>query len=355
MTPRRHATDRAAGRGLAALSLGLLTIGAGRAAQARPNTDIVRLVNGDQATCEIVDMESGHLTARTANFGTVDIEWTDIQGLISTQRFEVERVDGTRLTGTFDLGDKPETLLLRMSDEEWVQVPFVEVIAIRQLGSSIWSSRRGRLNLGLDYAQANEDTQFSFDGDLTFQGRRFRWTNTAVSSISDDASSDRRQRDNLTSTFDIVINKRFEWLGRGMYESNDDLELDRRWTVSGGLVYLPWRSPRGRAGILGGVAESTENYRDEPSHAVTYGVLGVLGEYHRFGDYGTVFSGEITFLPVLSGGNRYRVEFRGSLSQKIASDFNIAISPYYSLDSEPPNPGVNDEDWGWISSVGWRF
>ncbi len=355
MTPRRHGTGPAARGRLAALFLALVTIATARAMQARPNTDIVRLLNGDQATCEIVDMESGYLTARTANFGTVEIEWTDISGLISTQRFEVELLDGTRLHGHFDLGDKPETLLLRMSDEEWRQIPLADIIALRQLGASIWSSRRGHINLGLDYAQANEDVQFSFDGDLTFQGRVFRWTNTAVSSISDDADSDRRQRDNVTSQLEIVINKRFEWLGRSMYESNDDLELDRRITVSGGIIYLPWRSSRGRFGVVGGVAESTENYRDEPSRSVTYGVVAVTGEYHRFGDYGTVFSTELTYLPVLSGGSRYRIEFRASVSQKIASDFNIAISPYYSLDSEPPNPGVNDEDWGWISSIGWRF
>ena len=56
------------------------------------------------------------------------------------------RIDATDLVyhGHFDIGEQPETLLLRSSDEEWVVIPFPEVIAIRQLGSSVWSSRRGR-------------------------------------------------------------------------------------------------------------------------------------------------------------------------------------------------------------------
>ena len=53
--------------------------------------------------------------------------------------------------------------------------------------------------------------------------------------------------------------------------------------------------------------------------------------------------------------SRHRVEARGSLTQKIASNFNISISPYYSYDSRTPLEGVENEDWGFISSVGWTF
>ena len=59
--------------------------------------------------------------------------------------------------------------------------------------------------------------------------------------------------------------------------------------------------------------------------------------------------------PALTGPNRYRIELQGTFTQKIASDFNFSVSPYYSYDSRTPIEGIENEDWGWIASVGWIF
>ena len=97
-------------------------------------------------------------------------------------------------------------------------------------------------------------------------------------------------------------------------------------------------------------------YRGETSSESVTGAVALLnGEYHRFGKFGTVASFELAYIPVLTGESRYRIEATASLSQELVRDFNIAVSPYYSFDSRPPRPTLNDEDWGWISSVGWTF
>jgi len=332
----------------------LCALGCVSAARAWERTDTLLMRSGDRITCEIVKLEGGYLTARTLDFGTVTIEWTDIAGLISTHLFEVERTDGARLTGHFD-SEQPGVLTMRtMVEEGWIAIPFDQVIAIRQVGTSIWSSRRGHINFGLDFAHADQDTDFSLDAELTFQGRRFTWKNTATSSISDDGSSDRRERDNVVGQLEIPAGVRFAWMGRGSYERNDDLGLDLRLTAAVAALWLPLRGEHGRMGLGLGVAEAEENYTGIPRSTVTSGMVILAGEYHRFGSYGTTLGMELVYLPTFSE-NRYRVEMRASLSQKIAGDLNIAFSPYYSSDSHPPSPAVADEDWGWISSIGWRF
>jgi hypothetical protein len=332
----------------------LLALALSSAARGWERTDTLLMKSGDRVTCEIVSLAGGYLTARTLDFGTVSIEWTDVAGLISTHIFEVERADGVRFTGHFD-SQAPSVLAMRtMVEEGWISIPFDQVISIRQVGTSIWSSRRGHINLGLDFAHADQDTDFSLDAELTFQGRRFTWKNTATSSISDDGSSDRRERDNVVGQLEIPAGVRFAWMGRGSYERNDDLGLEQRLSAAVAALWLPLRGAHGRMGLGLGVAEADESYTGIPHSTVTSGMVILAGEYHRFGSYGTTFGMEIVYLPTFSE-NRYRIEMRASLSQKIAGDLNIAISPYYSSDSHPPSPAVADEDWGWISSIGWRF
>jgi hypothetical protein len=337
----------------AALAFFLL---AASAVSARDRIDVVKLVKGDRITCEIVKLESGYLTVRTASFGTVDIEWTDVTALISIQLFDIERSDGVRFHGHFDEGVVPGTLLLRQGDEEMFAIPHSDVFSIRQLGASIWRSRRGHLNAGLDYTHASDESKFSLDAELTFQGRRFRFKNSLTSSVSDDAESERRERTSAESGLEIPLGKRFALITRASYNRNDELDLDSRINVAGAAVWIPWRGARGRYFLGAGAVQSEERYRGETSsHAVTGAVALTGGEYHRFGKYGTVASFEIAYIPVLTGESRYRIEAAASFSQELVHDFNFAVSPYYSFDSRPPRPSLNDEDWGWISSVGWTF
>jgi hypothetical protein len=346
------------GSGLASRAglLALLALLSASAASARDRIDVVKLVNGDQITCEIVQLESGYLTVRTASFGTVEIEWTDVEALISIQLFDIERSDGVRFQGRFDEGVVQGTLLLRQGDEELFAIPHADVFSIRQLGASIWRSRRGHLNAGLDYTHASDESKFSLDAELTFQGKRFRFKNTLTSSISDDAASDRRERTTAESGLEIPLGKLFALVTRASYNRNDELDLDSRINVAGAAIWIPWRGARGRYWLGAGAVQSEERYRGEPSgHSVTGAVALTGGEYHRFGKYGTVASIELAYIPILTGESRYRIEATASFSQELVRDFNFAVSPYYSFDSRPPRPTLNDEDWGWISSLGWTF
>ena len=325
-------------------------------AAARDRIDVVELLNGGRVFCEIITFEFGILSARTLGLGNVRIEWSDVATLASTQLFDVELDDGTRLSGQLEVGAAPRILVVKTSDEERIEVPFERVFNIRQLGASIWRTRRGRLNVGLDYAHASESSDFSLDGEITFQGKRFGWTSSGTASIYDDSSRERREREELLTQIEVAVGRRFEWIGRGSFQRNDDLDLDSRYNAIAAFVWLPVRAGD-KTFLLGvGVGQSEERYRGEPeSRGVTGGVLYTGFEYHRFGTYGTTGRLELVLLPMLTGPSRHRIEFRSSLTQKFTNHFNFTISPYYSFDSRPPRATAESEDWGWIASVGWNI
>jgi hypothetical protein len=326
-------------------------------ASARPRIDLVLLGQGDRVTGEIIRLEGATLSVRTLAFGTVDVDWPDVIGLVSIQLFEVERADGVRFVGSLDTGESGGVLVVRPRQEaEAVAIPLEQVVGIDQLGTNLWTSRRGYVDLGWTFAQANTDTSLSVGAELALHGKRFRWTNTLSGSLSDDANNEQRQREVLQSMLEVPIGKRFALLGTAQHERNDDLGLVARDGVSGVVAWLPVNGPRGRVVLGPGVAESRESYAERAeTSVVTSGAFLLAGEYHRFGRFGTRAELSLLWLPVVSGPDRNRVEARAALRQKMGNQFTLALSPYYSYDSQPPVASAPTEDWGWQTTIGWTF
>jgi hypothetical protein len=326
-------------------------------ARARERIDLVQLVGGDRITGEIIRLESANLSVRTRLMGTVDIDWPDVVGLVSIQYFEVERADGLRVRGGLDVADAGGALVVRRGPEtEPVVIPFAEVVGIDQLGSNLWRGRRGHVDLGWTFAQADSDSNLSIDAELALKVRRWRWVSSLSTTVSDDDDTDRDRRDQLQSALEIPISRRTELVAWAQHERNDDLDLRARDTLAGAFFWLPVNGPRGRLAFGPGLAESRESYFSlEDESTVASGLLAFWGEYHRFGSFGTKVSIGISWLPVFSGPDRDRVEAWATFRQKLGSNFTFSVNPYYSYDSLPPTASAPGEDWGWTSAIGWDF
>src|ERR1022692_1567547 len=76
-------------------------------ALARPKTDTVTLVNGNDITCEIRSLRRDVLTAKTDSLSTVAIRWQDVTRVRSEVPFEIILTDGStrsRPSTTFSSG-----------------------------------------------------------------------------------------------------------------------------------------------------------------------------------------------------------------------------------------------------------
>jgi uncharacterized protein DUF481 len=352
-----HAVDAGTAARAAKLCAALLALlGVASPLAARDRVDVAALTNGDRVTCEIVYLRSSTLHVRTAELGTVDVDWPVVAALVSPQLFEVELVDGRRIPGSFAASPQEGHLGIRTTGADVEQVPLANVVGIVQLGKRFWRGGRGYLNLGLDYASSAQDLQLSVGAQLELKGPRLRSTTSVSATVSDDADTERRIRADLSWALEIPAGTRWALVGTGKLERNDDLGLDGRLSASATAMWIAQRGVRGRWGIGGGVNGSQERYAETSSgDTVAAGLVTVLGDYDRFGPLGTHASGAVVYLPMLNGPNRYRVEVRGHLRQKITSNFTFDLSPYYTYDSRPPRATLANEDWGLVSSIGWTF
>lgn len=332
----------------------LALLGAASPLLARGRVDIVDLTNGDHVTCEIIYMKSRSLHVRTVTMGTVAIDWPDVAAMVSPQLFEVELTDGSRLTGTLTTTEKGR---LGIRTESGVlSYRFEDVATIIQLGKRLWENRRGYLDVGFDFASAEEDLSLSLGAQLQLSGPRTRSITTFSGSISDTAQTEQRQRDDLQEALQFPLGRHWVLVGTGLYQHNDDLGLDSRLTASGAAIWIPKRWPSGYWGVGAGMAQSSERYAGEPtSTSTTAGLIDLLADYDRFGAFGTQLTLDALYLPILTGPPRHRVELRSTFRQKITHDFTFAVSPYYSYDSNPPNGTLRHQDWGMSSSIGWTF
>ena len=326
------------------------------AAGARERNDVIMLKGGDRIACEIIELESAVLSLRTPAFGTVSVDWPDVTGLLSIQRFEVRRSDGTRLIGRLDVADSPRVLVVRVDESSAVEVPFSDVVRITQVGARLGRAVRGHVDLGSSYAQTSGQYNFTLEAEVAVHRPRFRWVNTLSTTIADNAESERSERDVVQSLLEVPTGKHFLVLGWALHERNDDLDLVARETLGAALTWIPFEGAHGRVGLR-------PRRRPEPGGLLLAGGHQ-LGDQRRPDGRGRV----LPLRPLRLEGLALPLLFPGPHGRGARAPGNQGVLPpeadrrFHPLDQpllllrQPPSPGRREqEDWGWTTSVGWQF
>jgi hypothetical protein len=83
--------------------------------------------------------------------------------------------------------------------------------------------------------------------------------------------------------------------------------------------------------------------------------LGASWRVFRFADPETSLILGVALYPSLTESNRYRGNGNLSLTHKIAGDFTLGLTAYFSADSHPPDPTAEKSDYGVTFNIGYEF
>ena len=320
----------------------------------REKTDVVHLTNGDRITGEIKQLDLGVLTLKTDHAGTVSVEWVGIEMIESTQLFEVTETNGDRLLGRIGPSNDGTEFEIEGFGRESL-LGHEDIVRIAQMEEGWWRRWRGYVDLGAELASANNQTDLTLDAEARYRSERFDLTTTLFLSAKDRDAAARTSRGDLISSYKRFLRRRWFWYGQVQVTRNEELDLDRRLTVSGGAGRFLLQTTRSQLSLGAGLSALRENYYDEPpGEWSSEAVLSSRYELFLFEGRETSITADLSLLPSLTVSGRYRVELYSSFRRKLVRDFTLALTLEESYDSKPPEAALGS-DTRLRTTLGWSF
>jgi hypothetical protein len=317
-------------------------------------TDVIVLENGDRLTGEIKAYSEGRLTVDTSAVSYVKIKWNKIVSITSDKLFDLQTVDGIRYFGTLSPSDPPGKLVIDTAAGE-ITLDFLEVFLLSPLYQSFWRRWDGSLDLGFNYTQSSQLTQFNLNASGVYRRPKF--------SLESDISATYSRQNGVTGAsrgtyslgyFRFLSDRWFVATLLGL-DRNIQLGLDLRviGAVGGGRNLIQTNQTLLATYI--GVAVSHEQPIEGESKYNSEAVIGGKYSYFMY-DFPKISLGaSLAVYPSLTEGGRVRLEANASAKREIVSDFYISLSVFDSYDSRNPTTGQAKNDWGPTLSIGWQF
>ena len=334
----------------ALLAFAFLLFGADRAA-CQPKTDVIEMLNGDRITCEIRKLERGKLTVKTDGIGTIAIEWNDVGTVASSASYDIELMSGLRVFGSLQRGGSNTVFVITPAGPEQLTLP--SIVRISPVGGTLWRRLDGSIDAGFSFTQADLQTQWSFNTDVSYRSRRWLSSLSADSQLTELEGAEGQSRNTLMLQSQRFLGRRWAGIGFSQFQQNEELSLDLRIVLGGGVERELVQSNRTRLAAVGGAAFTREQYAGAEDEIGAEAVAGVRWEWFTFDGRSTNLDISVISFYALNR-SRVRLEQTTSFKSDIVGDLYWSINLFESYNGDPPT-GEKSNDVGVSATVGWSF
>ena len=338
----------------AVVLVSLLTFAFSAYVYAQGRTDVVTLANGDHITGEIVRVERGRLEFKTDDAGTLYLEWDKLASLVATRFVEVLTTDGRRFFGS--LGKSADRSVTVSGADGSTTLLMSEVTLITPIGRSFWAKLDGSIDAGYNYTRSSGVGQFNLNSDTVYRkpASSIRLTASATVTQKDDDSG----RDDRGTVEALYL--RYPWQHwfftvAGRFESNESLGLVLRSQIGGALGPRLINSNKAQMVAGAGLVVNEEKGVDVGTTQNLEGLLLFQTSYYTYDRPKTNLDVGLQYYPSLSNAGRHRVQADLGVKRELWKDFFASFSFYNTFDSRPPNPAADQNDVGFVFSLGWSY
>lgn len=329
----------------------ILILVAAVAAEAGEGEEFVSLTSGNRMTGTVRALDRGRLTFTIDGAGTVDIDWNNVETLQSAQSFDVELASGERLAGSIVAG-APGTLQLagsaglRTLDRD-------RIVRITPVAAAFRERTTGFIDLGFDFLSAGDEIDLTLNGEAGHRSRNYL-THASLSSLVRRRDGETEQRRNhLELGTRRFLRDRWFVLAEVAAEEDEELDLDSRFLLAGGLGRALVQSNRTVLSVYGGLDYALEDYSGisgsddyaEVLAAVEWDWFEVDGRTELLTEATTYFS---------LARSRTRVDLTASLRRNLFRNFYWSLNLFESYDSDPP-ADFEHSDFGLSLTFGSTF
>ncbi|MEH6584178.1 MAG: DUF481 domain-containing protein [Halioglobus sp.] len=316
-------------------------------------TDIVTLYNGDRVTGELKTMYAGIVDISTHSMGTIKIEWQEIAKIESIHHYEIRMTEGKRYYGTIDKSPRPGEIKLSDVYGEH-EISNLEVAEIRQVARSFKDRIDVYLAMGYSYTNASSLGQTTLNTEISYEDEKTRNSLTGrLTSTDSEVDITRSSKVDLARTVWTNRQDTFRQV-TGTYETNDELGLDARYSVGGGLGRHFLDTQRSNwIGSVGAQVLTEKALFDGERQESVEGVFSTSFSTWKYTTPELHFKVDFTLYPSITESGRYRGDGDVNLRWEIIEDLYFDITAWGTYD----NKAADDSrfDYGLSTGVGWTY
>lgn len=317
-------------------------------------TDVVRLKNGDRVTGEVKSLDRGILEFSTDHMGTVYIEWSDIQEIVSATGQAVELTNGQRFYGPLAKPGNEEMMLVN-TEQGTVGVSTLDVIGMYPVEAGIWDRLDLSADLGFSWDKGSSVGKYNVGVDAEYRDPRFITRASLMSELTTQEGRDDSSRSAANAEHLVFRqNKRYHGFFGNM-ERNDELGIDLRVLAGAGYGAMPIRSQRSRFAIGAGLAVNHEIPSGGNSETNLEAVGSLDYSYFKYSDPERSFRSNLRVFPSITDAGRWRSTFVTDFRLELVADLFWKLYVYASYDSDPVSAEGASSDYGINFSLGYNF
>ena len=232
-----------------------------------------------------------------------------------------------------------------------------DVALIRTLGRGFWAKVDGTIDAGYNYTRSSGVAQLNVNSDTVYRQPAAQTRLTASATITE--KNDDSGRDDRGSVEALVPSLSMAALVRDRSGSVRKQRERRDQTAIagwGGGRSASDQHQQGAIGDRGRYRRSTTNkvVDVEPTQNIE-GLLIFRTSYYTYDRPRTNLDVSIQYYPSLSNVGRHRLQVDAGVKRELWKDFFASLNFYNTFDSRPPNPSAEQNDVGFVFSLGWSY
>lgn len=320
--------------------------------QAHTKSDVVTLYNGDRLTGELRMLYGGLATISTDTMGTVQIEWQSMSGATSKYRYEVRTSSDGRYFGTLETSKRPG-LLRVVGDNGVEELEWLEVVELRPVEETLRERIDAYVAAGYSYTKASGVSQVNLNTDISYEDEKSSNAISGRTIITD--------TDTETTYSNFYSLSRKIWTNRAKiyrtvnvaYEDNDELNLEHRVSVGGGIgrYFIDTHAMQFLADA--GVQVLTEQSSGQNEEQNVELFISPRFSKWRFSTPELDLDLGFDLYPSITEWGRVRTKVDIKLRWEIIEDLFFDISAWSTSDNEAESG--RESDYGINTGLGWEF
>lgn len=335
--------------------LALLVFSGSAEAKERDKTDIIHLKNGDRVTGTILSLQYGELQLDTSSMGTVTLKWEWVTTIDSVYSFDVEIIGATHYYGRIVPSEDGKHIVVE-TDDGRIELEPSRISRIAEFDQGFWKRIHGSFSVGYAYTKSNDVSTGTLALNSTYRAERFVQNLTVSLQQTKSPDEGTQDRDLIAYGYQWLRPNRNYWFGLASLERNDELGIEARLEVAGGIGRYLVQTSFTEFSAFAGVGLSQEWVMGpEGAQQSLEALLGVSWHVFRLSTPKTSLTANGVLNPSLTESGRYRGSANVTLTKDIGADWTLNLSAYYDYDNDPPTSEASTDDYGVNWSLGYTF